>query len=706
MNGKIAIAINPAPAGWLSLSQTVVPSDVVVSLPFPKPTARVLRFVLSLTLFSFGSMVEAKRVVILGIDGMDPVLLERYVAEGRMPNFAQLINSGDYRRLGTTMPAQSPVAWSTFITGTDPAGHGIYDFVHRNPKTMFPFLSISEAVSEDRAINLGTWVLPLSSGKVNLLRKGQAFWEILGNNGIASTIYRMPVNFPPIESPGRSLSGMGTPDILGSPGTFSFYSDRSPAASGDITGGKVFPVVAVDDRIDATLYGPQNPFRRVPTERSLHLKQLGHKTRIEYEHPTCEVNFQVFTDPAVDAAKFVVGEHEFILKVGEWSDWIPLRFEAIPWLINFNSIARFYLQELRPHFKLYVSPMQIDPADPVMPISYPSDWSRHLCSQLGYFYTQNLPEDTKAFSHGIFSGREFLEQAMLVFKERIKALDFLVENQRDDLLFVYFGTIDQVSHMLWRYMDEKHPAYIEDDVLRNGIRFVYEEMDKLLGRVERSIDPDTTLIVMSDHGFAPFYWGVNLNTWLLEKGYIVLLDPATQGEHEYFQNVDWRRTRAYAFGLNGIYVNLSGREKNGIVKPGIENEELLRRLEADLSNMRDSRNGNRAISLVVRPQRDFRGAYKHTGPDLIVGYTRGYRSSWESPLGEFPMDIFVDNEDAWSGDHCIDPRLVPGILITNQRISLDAPGLHDLTVAVLDEFGLSPLPDMIGKDCLVPLTQN
>ena len=683
-----------------------VSSGVAVSPPLTIPTARVLRGVIWLTVFTFGSMLEAKRVMILGFDGMDPVLLERYVAEGRMPNLAKLINSGDYRQLSTTMPPQSPVAWSTFITGIDPGGHGIYDFVHRNPKTMFPYLSISEAVSENRAINLGKWVIPLSSGKVNLLRRGHAFWEILGKNGIASTIFRMPVNFPPIESPGRSLSGMGTPDILGSPGTFSFYTDRLPAAAEDITGGNAFLVVAVDDRIEATLYGPLNPFRRVPTKRSIYMKQFGLKDRLEYENPACEVNFQVFTDPKVDAAKFVVGDHEFILKVGEWSDWIPLRFEGIPWLINFNSIARFYLQELRPQFKLYVSPMQIDPAEPVMPISYPSDWSRHLCSQLGYFYTQNLPEDTKALSHGIFSGREFLDQAMLVFEERSKALEFLLENQEDNLLFVYFGTIDQVSHMLWRYMDEKHPAFVEDDILRNGIRFVYEEMDKLLGRVEQRIDRDTTLIVMSDHGFAPFYWGVNLNTWLVEKGYIVLLDTSTQGEHENFQNVDWSRTQAYAFGLNGIYVNLSGREKNGLVKEGGEYQELLRKLEADLRNMRDSRNGNRAISLVVNPQRDFRGAYRDSGPDLIVGYAKGYRSSWESPLGEFPIDVFVDNEDAWSGDHCIDPRLVPGVLITNQRISLDAPALHDLTVAVLDEFGMSPLPDMIGKDCLVPLSQD
>jgi predicted AlkP superfamily phosphohydrolase/phosphomutase len=216
------------------------------------------------------------------------------------------------------------------------------------------------------------------------------------------------------------------------------------------------------------------------------------------------------------------------------------------------------------------------------------------------------------------------------------------------------------------------------------------------------LDDGATLIVMSDHGFAPFYWGVNLNTWLLNQGYITLKDPTRQESGEFFSNVDWSRTKAYAAGLNGLYVNLKGREKEGAVEPGADYDALVEELDQALMAMVDPRNGNAAVSLIVRPQRDFHGPEKDKGPDILVGYTRGYRSSWDSPLGMFPKDVFVDNKSAWSGDHCIDNRLVPGILVTNQRITSESPSLADLTIAVLDEFGVAPPDGLIGRDILEP----
>jgi len=254
--------------------------------------------------------------------------------------------------------------------------------------------------------------------------------------------------------------------------------------------------------------------------------------------------------------------------------------------------------------------------------------------------------------------------------------------------------------MLWHYMDEEHPNHRSDDFLARGIQTIYERMDEVLGLVLDGIDEETTLIVMSDHGFSPFYRGVNLNTWLLEKGYISLLDPSLQEETEFFLNVDWSRTTAYALGLNGIYLNVRGRERGGIVEEGTEYGEILDRLEADLLELRDPATGEQAVTKVTRPRRDFHGPYRESGPDLLVGYGWGYRSSWESPLGEFPGEVFVDNMNAWSGDHCIDHSLVPGVLVSNRRITLPSPALHDLTVTVLDEYAIPPRPGMIGKDCL------
>ena len=644
---------------------------------------------------------EAKKVFILGIDGMDPNLLDKFLEEGAMPNFKKLIEEGDYKRLQTTMPALSPVAWSTFITGQDPGGHGIFDFIHRKAETLEPFMSTSEVLPPGKTLELGTWVLPLSGGGSKLLRKGRAFWQILEEHGVPTTIFRMPANYPPVESPGRSFSGMGTTDILGTPGTFTFYTNRPPPNANDISGGQVVRIRVIDYSVKAQLIGPPNTFRRIPKTATPGWRADG-AAEVEYETPDCTIDFEVFLDPEESVAKFVVQDEEFILKEGEWSDWVSLEFEAVPFLVNISATARFYLQQVRPFFKLYVSPLQISPENPAMTISTPEDWAHELYEALGNFYTQELPEDTKVLSAGIFSGEEFWTQSQLVYKERRRALDYFLENLGPGLTFFYFSSVDQNSHMLWRYMDEQHPAFERHETLSGGIQFLYEAMDESLGRVREVIDDDPTLIVMSDHGFAPFYWGVGLNSWLLEKGYVTLKDPSRQGRFAYFGNVDWSRTRAYALGLSGLYLNLKGREKDGIVT-GEEYDALLDQLESDLLAMRDPRNGNQPVTLVTRTRRDFSGPYLDVGPDIIVGYGRGYRSSWESPLGEFTREIFTDNMEAWSGDHLIDRRLVPGVLITNRKITLEEPALYDLTVAVLDEYGIAPTPEMIGEDCLAPL---
>ena len=260
--------------------------------------------------------------------------------------------------------------------------------------------------------------------------------------------------------------------------------------------------------------------------------------------------------------------------------------------------------------------------------------------------------------------------------------------------------------MLYHYMDGEHPLHEQDDLLVDGIRTLYEEMDEALGRILEFIEDDaedgrdTTLIVMSDHGFSPFYWGVNLNSWLVEKGYVTLKDPSRQGVSPLFLNVDWSQTTAYAVGLQGLYVNLRGREGNGIVAPGDEYEQLLDQLEDDLLAMIDERNGRSPVRLAFRTADEWQGPNLENAPDIVVGYDWGYRTSWDSPLGQFPREVFVDNDETWSGDHSIDYRLVPGVLLSNRPIALEDPALYDLTIAVLDEFGVAPVPEMIGEDAL------
>jgi predicted AlkP superfamily phosphohydrolase/phosphomutase len=642
------------------------------------------------------------KVVVLGIDGMDPKLLQQFVEQGRMPNFKALMAEGDFRPLQTTMPPQSPVAWSTFMTGLDPGGHGIFDFIHVDPVKMAPYNSMATVEQGGSPINVGSWSLPTSGGGVRLLRKGKTFWQMLGEGGFRSTVFRIPVNFPPVKAPGRSLSGMGTPDLIGSQGTFSFYTDHRKDWPPQITGGEIYDVTVISNRVNAQLHGPPNTFRRFPTKASLALLEKGRAVALEYDNPKMTQDFVVYVDPRARAAKLTLGEQELVLKEREWSDWVQAEFEAIPHVMTISSALRFYLKQVTPQFELYVTPLQIDPEDPVMPISQPAKWSKELCSQLGRFYTHNIPEDAQAFKYGVLSAREFWDQMMLAYEERSRAMDYLLTHPDEDFLFIYFGTVDQGSHMLWHFMDREHPGFVQDDVLKDGIAKLYEMLDGRLGHLRKMLRKETTLIVMSDHGFAPFYWEVNLNTWLLEQGFIVLKDPSKQESGEFFSNVDWSRTRAYAAGLNGLYVNLKGREKAGAVAAGPEYDDLLDQLEKALLAMKDPRNNRSPVSLVLRPRRDFKGPEKDKGPDILVGYNHGYRCSWESPLGEFPKAIFVDNHSPWSGDHCMDHRQVPGILVTNRRITHPAPSLEDLTVSLLQEFGIAPPGELAGKDVLEP----
>jgi predicted AlkP superfamily phosphohydrolase/phosphomutase len=644
-----------------------------------------------------------KKVIILGIDGLDPKLLKQFADEGVLPNFKKLMDAGDFKPLTTTMPPLSPVAWSTFITGMDPGGHGIFDFIHRKPETYLPSPATSEAPALEYAFTLprpgeGSCEYPApwaSADPVNM-RQGRAFWELLDEQGVPTMLFRIPADFPPTQA-GKVLSGMGTPDLIGTHGTFSFYTDRRVANAGDITGGDVYPVQVVDNKVTANLVGPDEPFHKVE-KRSVRRSRNKQK---QYEHPKMKEEFTVYVDPERPIAKLVVQDTEVILEQGEWSDWIEVDFavECAP-MTNVTAIARFYMKQVRPDFELYVTPLQISPSAPVQPISFPDDWVEELHEALGYFYTQELPEDTKAFSGGVLTGREFREQSEIVHRERMKAFDYMLDQHDEGMLFFYFSSVDQRSHMLWRYADEGHPYFEPEEVLVNGIREIYKELDVAVGMAAERIQGDDTLVVMSDHGFNAFNWGVNLNTWLLEKGYVVLRPGVRPEQVEYLLGVDWTKTKAYALGLNGLYVNLRGRERQGIVNPGGEYQDVLDQLEKDMLAMKDPRNDQDVVTLVVQTHRDFHGEQVEIGPDIIVGYNQGYRSSWENPLGEFPKDIYTDNPDPWSGDHSVDHRFVPGVLLTNKQITMDQPALYDLTVAILDEYGVGKLDEMLGEDCL------
>jgi predicted AlkP superfamily phosphohydrolase/phosphomutase len=611
-------------------------------------------------------------VIVLGFDGMDYDLTKQMMAEGRLPNLSRLAAMGVFQSLGTAMPAQSPVAWSNFITGLDAGGHGIFDFVHRDPKTMIPYLSTSRAEGSDRKLTLGKYQIPLGSDKVELLRRGQPFWDVLEKRGIRTHIMRMPANFPPSGTATEELSGMGTPDILGTYGTFSYYtSDPYTWAAKDVSGGKVYDVGFVESIAEGTLYGPSNPFL--------------------VDAPKIEAPFTVYIDPDQPVAKLVVGHEERVLKVGEWSDWVPVGLDLVP-TQTVPVIARFYLKEVRPVFGLYVTPLNLDPLSPAMPISTPESFASELASATGRFYTQGMPEDTKAFKAGVFTADEFERQARLVGEEVERQYTYVLDRFKDGLLFYYFGNGDQVAHMMWRAMDKEHPGYKPADARFEAVvRKLYEQFDGLVGRTLERVEEGATLFVMSDHGFTSWRRAFHLNTWLKEQGYLTLLDPSLQQDPGLYANVDWSRTRAYGLGLNGLYINVAGREKEGIVDPG-QREALAKEIGAKLLEALDPKTGQRAVTKVQRLEEYRDRGHLDVGPDLIVGYAKGTRGSNESALGTIGPEVITDNKEEWSGDHCMDPDTVPGVLFTSHPLKKPAAKLEDLAAAILAEFGVEGFP--------------
>jgi predicted AlkP superfamily phosphohydrolase/phosphomutase len=615
-----------------------------------------------------------KRVIVLGFDGMDYGLTRRLMSEGRLPNFERLARTGTFQPLGTSIPPQSPVAWSNFITGMDAGGHGIFDFLHRDSLTLTPYLSTSRTEPLGSTLEFGRWQLPLSGGKMELLRHGTPFWEVLEEHGVPTTVIRIPANFPPSGSASHELSGMGTPDIVGSSGMFSFFTTVPERITEKVTGGTVYGIELEDGAFRGTLKGPPNPLSR--------------------SGDTVTADFTVYVDASRPVAKIVLGDQEVVLQEGEWSEWLDVKFTLLRFVQTLQGMCRFYVTQVHPEFELYVTPINLDPLNPAMPLSTPSDYAADLARVTGRYYTQEMPEETKALRSGVFDNDDFLQQASMVMDEERRLYEYVLEGFEDGFLFYYFGNTDQVSHMMWRAMDPNHPAHdpIADEPYRHVIEDLYVEADRIVGETLEQLADEETLIVMSDHGFAPWTRSFNVNTWLKENGYLALRDPSRQGEMEYFQNVDWSRTQAYALGLNSLYINVRGREGVGSVPRG-QREIVLDEIARGLLRYVDPKTGQRAIAGVYRRDKTYQDrGHLEIGPDLILGFARGVRGSDESALGQLSAEVMIDNTSRWSGDHMADHEIIPGILLTNRPLQRDVTSLKNLAAAVLAEFGIEGFP--------------
>ena len=617
-----------------------------------------------------------KRLIVVGLDGQDPGLTDRFMAEGILPNFQALASSGCYRRLRTTYPSLSPVAWSSFSTGTNPARHNIFDFLDRDRRTYLPLLSSTRVGRVERFLRLGKYRIPLQKPELRLLRKSKPFWTILGEHRIWSTVLRVPITFPPDRFYGAELSAMCVPDLLGTQGTFLLFTTR-PASGRFKEGGIRIPVTVHRDAVEATVQGPENLF-------------LADSTPLQ-------VPLRATIDRTARRATIDLGGTPVTLAAGELSDWITLTFPAAPG-IKVTGITRILVSEIDDHFSLYMSPINLDPDKPAMPISHPSYYATYLAKKVGAFSTLGLAEDTWALNEGVTDDGTFLKQTYDIDREREAMFFASLEQLRRGTLVCVFDATDRIQHMFWRYLDKDHPAARgrADAEHRDAIRELYRKNDALVGRVRAQLRDGDVLMVISDHGFSSFRRGVNLNSWLRREGYLTLKDGA-DGTDEWLRGVDWSRTKAYCLGLTGMFLNMKGREQHGIVAPGAEAAAVKQEIIGKLHGLLDRETGEVGIREAFDTAVLYAGPYLENAPDLIIGYNAGYRTSWDCATGVVTAPVFEDNVKAWSGDHCIDPRLVPGVFFCNRTMDTEDPALIDIAPTALKLFGVEPPPYMDGR---------
>jgi len=626
-------------------------------VPFFKKPAGI--FIIVCIIILIGSYVYLKqmkttspqttsKMIILGFDGMDPKIIREGFAKNLYPNLKKLSENGYFNELETVTPPQSPVAWASFSTGTLPAKHGVFDFITRDPKTYKLDLSFS--------------------AKKHLLRT-EPFWSYLSKHNISSTILFLPDTFPASPLTGKMLSGMGTPDIMGTQGTLTLFSSKDFSPD-DNWRGKFIPVENKDTVLTG-IPGPKYTF-------------LG-------EQKIASIPVTIEVDRAQKRAKLTVRQKTYTVAEGDFSPWVPLTF-SIDFFTKVNGMGRWYVKSVSPDIEIYLSPLNIDPEKPMEPVSYPDSYAKDIVKRTGLFATLGLPLDTWAFEQDIFDSRAFLKQADEVLAERERIYMSELGSMKGGLLLAYFGTTDTISHMFWSRTKDPGSSYA------GIIERYYAKMDDIVGKTLKKMDKNSTLLILSDHGFGPFDYEMNVNTWLKENGYLVLTDGDGTGT-QLLSNVDWARTKAYAIGYNGIYLNRRGREKNGIVSKD-EGPRLEEEIKRKLLTLTNPETDALIVKAVYTRKELSIQENDMAAPDLTMGFYPGARTSFETVVGSAPKDIIKKRSSKWSGDHFFDISEVPAVLFSNKKITQPHPRIIDIMPTILRFFRV-PVPSVVDGRNLI-----
>ncbi|MEM9555371.1 MAG: alkaline phosphatase family protein [Acidobacteriota bacterium] len=689
------------------------------------------------------------KAVVLGFDGADGDLTRQWMDEGKLPNLAKLRDQGTFAPLRPTIPSQTPVSWSTFSTGLDPGRHGITDFLKRDPQTYRPQLALVEEGTrtllwgERNPLFLGlgvglvlalllwlaTRLVPVGRGRtvatvvVVLLavgagvatsravdqwvpqevptvtnpQQGDTVWQLLGAAGYEVRVLRMPQTFPPKRfEGGKLLTGLGTPDLslrVGKP----FYFTSELFFEAEDGGFSLEVVELIDNRgeIPTTIKGPPD-------------RLFSEPGKLQY----IEIPMDLTVSEARDSLQIAVSGNELTLRPGEWSDWLDFEFPFNP-LISMHGIGRFHLLSLQPEVKLYLTPIQFDPENlpPGFELSTPSEFAVDLIED-EHYKTIGWAVDTWSINEGTMPEDLFMQDVEMTVNRYEQMLETQLEQMDEwDVLVHYFEFTDKVQHVMFRLFDPEHPRYDAELAAEYGDAILesYQRMDTLVGKVMDALPADGRLFVVSDHGFSSWRWSMNYNTWLVENGYMVLegqeddemnlQDLFDQGD--FFINTDWSRTKAYALGFGNIFLNLEGREAEGIVAPE-DYDAMLEQLREELHAYVDESTGLNPVAYVYRRDEAYDSFDPLLVPDLIATNADYYRAGWQDTLGGIANAVVEPNTKRWSGDHCsLYPPLVEGILFSNKPLRDDrAPYMADIMPTLLELYGVDATTELDGESLL------
>jgi predicted AlkP superfamily phosphohydrolase/phosphomutase len=630
---------------------------------------------------SKGSQDAGQRLIILGFDGVEPSLFESWASQGKLPHMQRLVDQGSYTHLGSTNPPNSPVAWSTFATGMNPGEHNIFDLIKRDPQSYLP--NVATGHTEDPEFDAQGRMTKAPRGVT--YRDGRPFWLLAGESGVRSAILNLPYAFPPDHiDQGRMLSGLGTPDLRGTNSTFFYLATDLPQKEDgkSIAGGKLLKLRASGPHMETSIEGPQD--------------FAGNRRRRLKVPLRCSLN------PRSKSVEIQLQEQKYTIQERQWSPWYSIEFEVTRHF-SAKAICRFYILQVTPELRLYVTPLCYDPRDPYIPISTPTEFSRRLAEDQGFFKTVGWVHDTSALNSERIDEGVFLEEMLSIMDWREKMTLAQLRKRKDQLFISVFTATDRAAHMFYRLLDSQHPRYDAQLAGQYGdaLLRVYQKMDHVVGQVRASLGQGDTFIVLSDHGFHSFRRGLNVNTWLVRNGFMTLFGGKQYSKKEFLEEVDWNHTRAYSLGTGQVYINLQGREGRGIVSPNGEYQAVVDQIARQLEEVRDPLTDERIVLKAHKGRSIYHGKHLQEAPDIRLGFKDGYRTSWETTLGGAPKELVVPNSKKWSGDHAAsDTQDTPGIIICNKNLIKDKPNIIDLAPTTLAHFGISQPKEMTGEAIL------